>query len=307
VAPARPRGRHSTLLRREAIAGYLFALPWFIGFTVFTAGPMLASLYLSLTDYAIFQPVRWVGWANYQRQLTGQDELFYVSVGNTIYYVALSVPLSMALGLGIALLMNQNVPGVRVWRTIYYLPAVTSGVAVLLLWQWLFNPATGLVNQTLGALGLPEPGWLGDEHWAKPAIVLIALWGAGSGMVIYLAGLQAIPRHLYEAAAIDGAGALHRFRHVTLPMLSPTIFFNLIISVIATFQVFQPAYVLTGGGPVNSTLFYVFYLYNQAFQFLKQGYASAMAWLLLLAVLALTAANFRLSGRWVYYEGEASK
>jgi len=284
--------------------GYLFALPWLAGFLLFIAGPMLTSLYLSLTDYSLFGFPRWVGGGNYARLLSGQDELFYLSLWNTFVYVIFSVPLGMVLALGLALLLNQPLPLVRLWRTLYYLPAVTAGVAVLLLWQWLFMPSTGLINQALGAVGLPEPGWLGDEHWSKPAIILIALWGAGGGMVIYLAGLQAIPRHLYEAASIDGAGRWARFRHVTLPMLSPTIFFNLIISVIATFQVFQPAYVLTGGGPVNSTLFYVLYLYNQAFQFGRQGYASALAWILLLIVLVLTLINFRLSGRWVYYEGE---
>jgi multiple sugar transport system permease protein len=306
--PRRPRrGSHSPLFWREAAWGYLFALPWFIGFAAFIAGPMLTSLYLSLTDYSLFGTPRWVGPANYLRLLTGEDELFYLSLWNTFYYVIFSVPLGMLFALGIALLLNQKLPLVRLWRTLYYLPAVTSGVAVLLLWQWLFTPNTGLINQALDAVGLPEPGWLGDEHWAKPAIILIALWGAGGGMVIYLAGLQAIPRHLYEAAEIDGAGRWARFRHVTLPMLSPTIFFNLIISIIATFQVFQPAYVLTGGGPVNSTLFYVLYLYNQAFQFGRQGYASALAWILLLIVLALTLLNFRLSGRWVYYEGDLKR
>jgi multiple sugar transport system permease protein len=297
----------TSLARREAILGYLFAAPWFIGFALFTAGPMLLSLYLSLTDYSLFSPPKWVGLGNYTRLLTGEDELFYLSLWNTLFYVMFVVPLGMLLSLGIALLLNQPIPLVRLWRTIYYLPAVTAGVAVLLLWGWLLTPTTGLVNQALGAVGLPGPAWLGDEHWSKPAIILIGLWGAGGGMVIYLAGLQAIPRHLYEAAEIDGAGRWSRFWHVTLPMLSPTIFFNLIISVIATFQVFQPAYVLTGGGPVNSTLFYVFYLYNQAFQFGRQGYASALAWILLAIVLALTAINFKLSGRWVYYEGELKR
>jgi multiple sugar transport system permease protein len=305
--PAPPPGRPSIMRRREAITGILFALPWFIGFLAFTAGPMATSLYLSLTDYSLFAAPAWVGAANYQRLLSGEDELFYLSLWNTAYYVAFAVPLGMLLSLGIALLLNQRLPGVRLWRTIYYLPSVTSGVAVLLLWGWLFTPATGLINQIIGAVGLPEPGWFGDERWSKPAIVIIALWGAGGGMVIYLAGLQAIPRHLYEAAAIDGAGRARQFWHVTLPMLSPTIFFNLIISVIASFQVFQPAYVLTGGGPVNSTLFYVFYLYNQAFQFGRQGYASALAWILLAIVLALTLVNFKLSGRWVYYEGDLKR
>jgi multiple sugar transport system permease protein len=187
---------------------------------------------------------------------------------------------------------------------LYYLPAVTAGVSVLMLWQWLLDPAAGLVNQILAGVGLPTLRWLGDEHWAKPALIMVALWGVGSSMVVWLAGLKAIPSHLYEAAEIDGAGRIGRFFSVTLPMLSPTIFFQLIMSVIATFQVFEASYVLTGGGPVHSTLFYVLYLFQQAFQYLRMGYASAMAWVLLIFVLLLTIANFRMSGRWVYYEGE---
>jgi multiple sugar transport system permease protein len=304
--PHRAR-RRGTLARREAVQGYLFMIPWFIGFTVFVLGPMLASLVLSLTDYQIFRPIHWYGLTNYTRMLSGQDELFYTSLYNTLYYICFTVPLTLVGGLTIALLLNQDILFVRVWRVLYYLPAVTAGVAVFLLWQWLLDPTAGLVNQVLSAVGLPKLRWLSDEQWAKPALILIALWGVGSGMVVWLAGLKAIPQHLYEAAKIDGAGRVARFWHVTLPMLSPTLFFQLIMTIIGTFQVFEAAYVLTSGGPVHATLFYVLYLFQQAFQYLRMGYASAMAWVLLLIVLALTFVNLKLSGRWVYYEGEVKK
>lgn len=285
----------------------MFMIPWFIGFSVFVLGPMLASLILSFTDYQIFQPLRWYGLGNYTRMLSGQDELFYASLYNTLYYICFTVPLTLIGGLTIGLLLNQDILFVRAWRVLYYLPAVTAGVAVFLLWQWLLDPTAGLVNQALSAVGLPKLRWLSDERWAKPAIILIALWGVGSGMVVWLAGLKAIPQHLYEAAKIDGAGRVSRFWHVTLPMLSPTLFFQLIMTIIGTFQVFEAAYVLTSGGPVHATLFYVLYLFQQAFQYLRMGYASAMAWVLLLAVLALTFVNLKLSGRWVYYEGEVKQ
>lgn len=300
-------GWRGSLRSREAVQGYLFMIPWFIGFTVFVLGPILASLILSLTNYRIFEPIRGVWFANYQRMLSGQDELFYKSLLNTLYYTVFTVPLSLVGGLTIAMLLNQNLPGIRLWRTLYYLPHVTAGVAVFLLWEWLLDPTGGLINMGLAALGLPKLRWLADERWAKPAIILVAFWGVGGSMVVWLAGLKAIPQHLYEAAEIDGAGRLSRFLNVTLPMLSPTIFFQLIMSIIGTFQVFESAYVMTAGGPIHATLFYVLYLFQQAFQYLRMGYASAMAWVLLLVVLALTIVNFRFSGRWVYYEGEVKQ
>ena len=287
------------------MSAYLFMIPWFIGFFVFTLGPVLASLAISLTNYRVFEPIRWTGLANYRRMLSGADDLFYRSLCNTAYYAFLSVPLSLALGLGIALLMNQGIPGVRVWRTIYYLPSVTAGVASLLLWQWILDPAaSGLMNQALGALGLPKLRWLSDPTWSKPSLILISLWGVGGQMVIWLAGLKAIPQHLYEAAKLDGAKVLQRFRHVTMPMLSPTLFFQLIMATISAFQVFMSSYVLTAGGPIHSTLFYALHIFYQAFSFLRMGYASALAWALLLLVLLLTLISFKLSGRFVYYEGE---
>lgn len=298
--------RRSTMARREALDGFLFALPWFLGFVLLTAGPMAASLYLSLTNYNMLSPPQWVGLANYQKLFTG-DPLFWTALGNTAYYVLFSVPLSMVGSLALSLLLNQPLWGIRLWRTLFYLPAVTSGVAVILLWAWLLNPDVGLVNRGLAWLHLPQPAWLADPAWSKPALILMSLWGLGSGMVIYLAGLQAIPQHLYEAAEIDGAGRWRRFLSVTLPMLSPTIFFNLILNVISSFQVFTQAFVLTQGGPLNSTLFYVLYLFQQAFRFLHMGMASAMAWVLLVIVLAMTVVQFAFSGRWVYYEGETRR
>lgn len=309
VAPASTtarRGGLRSLRRREAWFGYLFAAPWLIGFFLLTLGPMVASLVLSFTDYTLVAPPDGVGLKNYGQLFHG-DPLFWTSIGNTIYYTVFTVPLSMVVALLIALLLNQPVRGVRVFRTIFYLPAVTSSVAVVLLWGWLLNPNVGLVNRTLHLLGLPGPGWFSSETWSKPGLILLALWSVGQGMVVYLAGLQAVPQTLYEAAAIDGAGPVRRFRHITLPGISPTIFFNMILSIIASFQVFTPAFVLTQGGPLNSTLFYVLYMFQQGFQYLHMGYATAMAWVLLAIVLLITLVQFAFSGRWVYYEGEARR
>lgn len=305
AGPAAP-GALRALRRREALYGYLFAAPWLAGFFLLTLGPMLASFWLSFTDYALVSAPNPVGLQNYAQLFRG-DPLFWTSIGNTIYYTAFTVPLSMVVALAIALTLNQPIRGVRLFRTIFYLPAVTSSVAVVLLWGWLLNPNVGLVNRGLRLLGLPGPGWFSSATWSKPGLILLALWSVGQGMVVYLAGLQAVPPTLYEAAAIDGAGPLRRFRHITLPGISPTIFFNLILSVIASFQVFTPAFVLTQGGPLNSTLFYVLYMFQQGFQYLHMGYATAMAWVLLAIVLVITLVQFAFSGRWVYYEGEARR
>lgn len=295
-----------SLRRREAWFGYLFAAPWLLGFFGLTLGPMLASLVLSFSDYTLVAPPHAVGLTNYD-QLFRHDALFWTSIGNTLYYTVFTVPLSLVVALFLALLLNQPVRGVRVFRTIFYLPAVTSSVAVVLLWGWLLNPNVGLVNRGLNALGLPGPGWFSSETWSKPGLILLALWSVGQGMVVYLAGLQAVPQTFYEAAAIDGAGPVRRFWHITLPGISPTIFFNMILSIIASFQVFTPAFVLTQGGPLNSTLFYVLYMFQQGFQYLHMGYATAMAWVLLAIVLLITLVQFAFSGRWVYYEGEARR
>ena len=289
------------MARQETAAGYLFVLPCWLGFLLLTAGPIVASILLSFCEYDVLHPVRWAGLDNY-RALPA-DPLFWKSLKNTIFMV-LGVPLGMAVSLGVAMLLNARVGGMAFYRTIYYLPAIVPAVASSVLWIWVLSPQFGLVNVGLQALGIQGPEWLASEAWSKPSIILMGLWGAGAGMIIWLAGLKGIPETLYEAAQIDGAGALASFRHVTLPMLSPYIFFNLIMGIIGTFQIFTQAYIMTSGGPVDSTLFYVYYLFNNAFRYFKMGYASALAWILFLIILALTLLQFWLGKRWVYYEGE---
>ncbi len=297
------RGRKLSLATREAISCYLFILPWGIGFLAFVIGPVIASLILSFMDYEIVVPPRWVGIDNFVQLFTA-DERFGMSMGNTAYYVLFYVPLHMVVALGLALLLNQKVGAMPVYRTLYYIPSIVPAVASSILWVWILQPEWGMLNSLLGLVGIKGPLWLASLTWSKPALILMALWGTGSAMIICLAGLQGVPQHLYEAAAIDGASVLQRFRHITLPMLSSTLFFMLILGVIGSFQVFTAAYIMTGGGPAESTLFYMLYLYRRAFTFLDMGYASAMAWILFLIVLALTIAQFRLANRWVYYEAE---
>jgi multiple sugar transport system permease protein len=290
--------------RRQRRYGLLFASPWLIGFTVFIAYPILASLYYSFCSYDAIRPPHWVGLQNYQRLFT-QDDLFWKSLWNTLYMVLFGLPLSIAASLGIALLLNQKVKGMAFYRTLYYLPSITPVIATSILWLWLLNPEMGLVNVLLQHLGIPHPpAWLTDPLWAKPALILMGLWAAGGSMVIYLAGLQDVPVSLYEAASLDGAGRLAQFRHVTLPMLTPVLLFNLIMGLIGSFQYFTQAYVMTNGGPEDSTTFYALHLFNRAFQDFKMGYASAMAWVLFLLTLACALVIFRTSARWVYYAGE---
>ncbi len=289
------------LARKEAREGYLYALPWFIGFTVFTAGPIIASFLLSFTNWDLIRPAEWIGFGNYNTLL--EDPLFWQSLKVTSIYALFSVPLGILGGLAIAVLMNQKIKGLSVFRTIYYLPAVVSGVAVSLLWSWIFNPDFGVLNYLLSLIGINGPGWIYDEKWALPSLIIMSLWGVGGGMVIYLAGLQGVPTELYEAAIIDGASSWRRFWSITIPMISPVIFFQLIMGIIGSFQIFTQAYIMTGGGPNNATLFYVLYLYRNAFQWFKMGYASALAWVLFIVILILTIIQFKLANRWVYYEG----
>jgi multiple sugar transport system permease protein len=300
-ATARPRSR-SGLLAREAWEGRLFVLPWAIGFLVFTAGPMFYSLYLSFTDYDILSPPRWVGLDNFVVALT-RDPLFVVALYNTAYYVVLSVPFYMAAALLVALAVNQKVAGINLYRTVYYMPSITPTVASSILWLMIFQPNFGLLNIFLTGVGLPTRQWLFDPDIAKLVFVIMGFWGIGSSMVIFLAGLQSIPESLYEAASIDGAGVLARFRHITLPLMTPILFFNLVLGIIGSFQVFTAAYIITRGGPANSTLFYVLYLYENGWRFFKMGYASALAWFLFLIVLFFTLVQIKLADRWVYYEG----
>ena len=287
--------------RRRAITGYAFISPWLIGLLTFTLIPILIVFYLGFTKYGVFDSPEWVGLANYRRIFT-DDRLFRVSSLNTLYYVVISVPLQITVGFLLALGLNAKLRGVTLFRTLFYVPAIVPQVAGVLLFVWLFQPQIGLVNWMLGLLGLNGPNWLGRPEWAKPAIIIMSLWGVGASMIIYLAGLQSIPQHLYEAAQIDGANGWKQFWHVTVPMMTATIFFNLVMGVINSFQVFTTAYIATGGGPMNSTLFYMLYLYNSGFQDFKMGYASALAWILFTLVLLLTLLIFRSSSSWVYYE-----
>jgi multiple sugar transport system permease protein len=289
---------------REARAFYLFIAPWAIGFLIFTVGPILASLYYSFTDYDIVSKPRFVGLHNFQELFA--DPLFLTSMANTLYFVVLVVPLSMILSFALALLLNQKVRLLPLYRTVYYIPSIVPFVASAILWMWLLQPQFGLVNGIIRWFGLRPPTWLASETWSKPALVLMLLWGSGSTMLIYLAGLQGVPQSLIEAAEIDGANVIQRFRHVTLPMMTPTIFFTLTIGIINTFQIFSIVYVMTAGmgGPQNSTLVYLLYMFRQAFVFFKMGFASAMALVLFFIVLVVTIVQFVLAPIWVYYEVE---
>jgi multiple sugar transport system permease protein len=302
VSAAKSFWPKSKLARREAYLGFLFILPWAIGYLLFRLGPLLYSLYLSFTDYRASGAPKLVGLDNYVYMLT-QDPRFMDSVRSTFLFVIAFLPLNLAVGLAVALLMNRRVRGITVFRAIYYLPAVTSGVAVALLWQFVFHKQWGILNAMLDLVGIAPVGWLVDPTWVMAAFVIMALWGVGGSMIIYLAGLQAIPTELYEAAAIDGAGPIRQFWHVTLPMLSPTIFFNLITGLIAAFQIFESAYVMTGGGPKYATYFFGLNIYFTAFQSLRFGYASALAWVLFAIIVALTIFVFSNSRRWVFYAG----
>lgn len=288
---------------KNNLVGYLFISPWLIGFLVFTAWPFLQSIYLSFTRYNIVTPPKWVGAANYNMLLT-QDELFWKSAWVTIRYAVISVPIAIVIGVILALLLNANVKGIAAFRTIFFLPSIVPVVATSVLFIWLLNPSIGLINRMLAIFGVDGPAWLNTSPWAFYSLVMMSLWGVGGSMVIYLAGLKDIPMHLYEAATIDGASPVKKLRHVTLPMLTPVIFFNLVMGIIGAFQTFTQAFVMTpNGGPQDSTYFYSLYLYNRAWKYLDMGYASAMAWMLFLVIVVLTALVFRTQRRWVHYGG----
>jgi multiple sugar transport system permease protein len=298
----RYRTAHSPLARREAMHGYLFIAPPVLGFLIWVAGPMLFSAWLSLTEWDLLSPPEFVGLSNYQAMF--QDPLFWKSLRVTAYFTLVSVPLFQALAFAVALLMNVKVRGILLFRTIYYLPSIVPVVANALLWAWVFNSDFGLLNAALRAIGVPKVLWLQDPSWAMPALITMSLWGIGGAMLIYLAGLQGVPQQLYEAAEIDGANYWHRFRHITIPMMSPVIFFNLLLGLIGALQTFTQGYIITNGGPQNSTLFYALYLYRRAFTDFKMGYAAALAWVLFAIVLVLSVLVFRYLGRQVYYEDE---
>jgi ABC-type sugar transport system permease subunit/ABC-type glycerol-3-phosphate transport system substrate-binding protein len=293
-------GTGSRYLRAQWAGGWLCASPWIIGFILFTGGPILFAIVVSFCDYDILNPARFVGLANYRWMFT-RDPLFWKVLGNTLYMM-IGIPLGMALSLAIALLLNLEVRGVAVWRTFFYLPSIVPVVASSILWIWIFNPRIGLLNNVLAAFGIHGPNWLQDEHTSKIALILMGLWSAGGGMIIWLAGLKGISPSYYEAAALDGANAWQRFRTITLPLLTPYILFNLIMGLIATLQIFTQSFIMTQGGPIDSTLFYAYHLFNNAFRFLQMGYASALGWFLFLAVFLLTLAQLKLSKRWVHYE-----
>jgi len=286
--------------QREAILFYVCISPWLIGFVLFYLGPIIASFYFSLTDWDLLTSPQFVGMENYVRLFT-RDALALKSFKVTLVYTMVYVPLDLILGLSLALLLNQKLRGIGVFRTVYYLPSVLSGVAYVVMWMWMFNPQHGLINTLLSYAGIQGPRWLLDPKWALSALIMMSLWGVGRSMIIFLAGLQDIPIVLYEVAEIDGATRWNKFWKVTLPLLTPSLLFNLIFGIILTFQTFTNAFIATNGGPLDSTLFYVLYLYRKAFEHLQMGYASAMAWVLFLIVLACTLVIFLTSGKWVFY------
>jgi multiple sugar transport system permease protein len=291
------------LARREAIAGFLFILPWALGYLMFRLGPLLFSLGLSFTNYGGTRNWKWVGFQNYL-YMFAQDPRFRDSLRATFQFVAGYLPLSLIVGLAVAMLMNQKVKGITVFRAIYYLPSVTTGVAVAMLWQFVFHKQWGILNAILGWFGAPQIGWLVDPDWVMPAFIIMALWGVGGSMIVYLSGLQSIPTELYEAASIDGANRVQQFWSVTLPMLSPTIFFNLVTGLIGAFQIFENAYIMTAGGPNYRTFFFGLNIYVTSFRSLRFGYSSTLAWMLFVLIAALTILVFRTSRRWVFYAGE---
>lgn len=292
----------STAQRREFIKGVAFISPWLIGFCLLTLTPMALSLYWSFCDYSLLQPPVFRGLENYRQLLSEGD--FWLSLRKTIYYALMALPAGMCVSLGLAILLNTRIRGLAIYRTIIFLPSLVPIVASALLWMWIFNARYGLLNELLSRIGIQGPNWIADVNTAMPALALMSLWGVGHTVVIYLAGLQDVPAELYEAAEIDGATAWSRLWNVTLPMISPVIFFNLIMAIIGTFQVFAVPYMMTQGGPFHATYFYTMYLYENAFNFLKMGYANALAWIQLMIVLILTAFAFWTSRHWVHYQGK---
>lgn len=299
IAPRHTIGR---LRRRTAWTAYGFLLPNLLGFLVFTFFPVLAALLISFTSWDLLRPPTWVGLANYQRLV--EDPIFHRVLRNTVLYVLGTVPVQMLLALLVAMALNRRIPGRLFFRTAYFMPVVASTVAVALVWRWIFHADFGLLNSALYMLGVNDPpNWLSSTRWALPAIVIMSIWQQiGFSMVLFLAGLQAVPAHLYEAAKIDGANGWHRFRFVTVPMLSSTTFFVLVISVINSFQVFDQAFIMTEGGPANATNTLVFNIYRYAFQFFQMGYATAMAWVLFAIIFVVTVVQFRYQRQWVHYD-----
>ena len=292
--------------KQENLYGYLFILPWIIGFLGLILGPMLFSLYGSFTNYNVTSTMDFVGFQNYEEMFL-HDSLFWTSLYNTLYFVIFSVPLTTIAAIFISVLVNQNLPGMKFFRTVFYLPAILSGVGVYLLWMQLLDPSTGLINSFLSLFGISGPNWLFDAGWAKPSLILMKLWSAGGAMLLYLSAMQSISKTLYEAAVMEGASRVQMFFTVTLPMISPIIFFDVITSTIGSFQIFQEAYIMSSdsaGSPENSLLFFNLHMWIKAFNVFDMGYAMAMSWILFIIVLILTLINFRFAKYWVHYEDD---
>ncbi|MDE0465245.1 MAG: sugar ABC transporter permease [Caldilineaceae bacterium] len=279
-----------------------FISPWIIGFLAFFVYPLLLSLYYSFTEYNLLQPPKWVGLQNYSN--LAEDTHYQNAVGNTVYFVAFSVPLGVLTAFIIAFLLNQQLRLRVLLRMIFYIPIVVPISATAILWMWIFNSNWGLLNNLLALIGIQGPSWLGSPSWSKPSLIIMQLWLVGGSVLIFLAALQDVPRALYDAAMVDGANAIRRVWHVTIPMVTPAILFSLLTGMIAAFQTFANAWIMTDGGPIRSTEFYVLYLYDNGFRFFRMGYASAMAWILFGVVVVVTVILFRTSARWVYYGGE---
>jgi len=295
----------SPIRRREAIEGFLYLSPWIVGFIVFVAYPIFASIYLSFTRYNVLRPPVFIGLENYIFAFT-KDDLFLPSIVRTFYYALLLVPLAMAGSLALAILLNQKLAATTAWRTMFFLPTLTPLVAAALLWRWMLNPDVGLVNYLLSLVGIQGPAWLSSIEWAIPALVLIGLWASVGGlrMIIFLAGLQDVPQELLESAEIDGASTWDKFKHVTLPLISPTVLFNLVLGIIFALRTFEIAFIATNGGPARATWFISLHIYQNAFVSFDMGYASALSWLLFIILFIITLIQFKLSGRWVFYMGE---
>ncbi|NJP89446.1 sugar ABC transporter permease [Nonomuraea sp. FMUSA5-5] len=300
--PARGGPRSTKRSRREARAAYLFLAPWFVGLLVITIGPIFASLYLSFTDYSLLEEAKWIGFDNYIKMFT-EDDRFLNSLQVTTVYVIVSVPLQLAFALALALVLDRGLRGLSFYRSIFYLPSLLGGsVAIAILWRKVFG-ADGLVNAVLAMFGIEGPGWVGHPDYALGTLILLHVWTFGAPMIIFLAGLRQIPSSYYEAASVDGAGKWRQFRSITIPLLTPIIFFNLVLELIKSFQSFTQAFIVSGGkgGPADSTLFYTLYLYLEGFKNYDMGYAAAMAWVLLLIIAGLTGVNFLASKYWVFY------
>lgn len=302
VRAAAQKQRMTSAQRRDLRDGLLFTSPFILGVLIWWIGPMLYSLYLLVHEWNMLAPPKFVGFGHVERMLA--DPLVSKSLANTAYYTFFGVPLQLLVAFGLALMLNQQVRGLGIYRTIYYLPSITPAVAFAVVWVQILNPEFGVFNEVLSWVGLGPINWLYDPNWSKPAFIIMTLWLTGFQMIIFLAGLQGVPKELQEAAEIDGATAWRRFFSVTIPIISPIIFFNLIIGIIGSFQVFTSAFIMTDGGPQDSTLFMVLYLYRNAFELFRMGYAAALAWLLFVIIMIFTGIQFFLANRWVYYEGK---